>query len=215
MRVAVLLSSLVALGLTLPARAQSGLTTVCQFTSGPRAGSTFDFRPYGVQPIPVGSPCTDGQSSTGIAVAGGRGTPSNGPAPSSGGMTTVCQFNAGPKAGSTVDFKPYGVQPIPVGAPCTDGQNSTGVAIAASSSGASTTAAAPTPPMATPRPAATDWESCRNACNTTKDQCVQNCGPGPDRVNNPNWLSCRSSCRQNGHDCRSACSSNDSGSDSP
>jgi hypothetical protein len=49
--------------------AQSGLTTICQFNAGPKAGTTFDFRPYGVQPIPEGSPCQDGQGSSGVAVA--------------------------------------------------------------------------------------------------------------------------------------------------
>jgi hypothetical protein len=46
----------------------SNLTTVCQFSSGPKAGTTFDFKPYGVQPIPVGYPCTDGQGSNGTAI---------------------------------------------------------------------------------------------------------------------------------------------------
>jgi len=46
----------------------SNLTTVCKFSSGPKAGTTFDFKRFGVQPIPVGYPCTDGQGSNGTAI---------------------------------------------------------------------------------------------------------------------------------------------------
>lgn len=45
-----------------------GNTTICQFNSGPRNGTRFDFAPYGVQPIPVGAPYQDGHDATGIAV---------------------------------------------------------------------------------------------------------------------------------------------------
>ena len=109
-----------------------GMTTVCQFSSGPRSGTSFDFRPYGVQPIPVGSPCTDGQGSNGTAVAAGPGGGGGGqfPGPAGGGgMTTVCQFSSGPRAGTRFDFRQFGVQPIPVGSPCTDGQGSNGTAV--------------------------------------------------------------------------------------
>ena len=109
------------------------ITTVCRFNSGPRAGTSFDFQPYGVQPIPVGAPCTDGQGSNGVAVAssGSGDLPSQGAVP----LTTVCRLNSGPRAGTFFDFRPYGVQPIPVNAPCTDGQGSNGVAVASSGSG--------------------------------------------------------------------------------
>lgn len=43
------------------------ITTVCHFTSGPRAGTVFDFKQFGIQGIPVGAPCTDGQGSNGFA----------------------------------------------------------------------------------------------------------------------------------------------------
>lgn len=58
-------------GLSTESSSGSGttLTTICKFQSGPKAGTTFDFAPYGVQPIPVGAPCNDGVSSFGIAVA--------------------------------------------------------------------------------------------------------------------------------------------------
>jgi tetratricopeptide (TPR) repeat protein len=43
------------------------MTTVCRFTSGPRAGTVFDFKQFGLPGIPVGCPCTDGQGSNGVA----------------------------------------------------------------------------------------------------------------------------------------------------
>ncbi|HLZ02761.1 MAG TPA: hypothetical protein VKR55_11495 [Bradyrhizobium sp.] len=112
-----------------PGHAQSNFTTVCHFTVGPRAGTTFDFARFGAPPIPVGSPCTDGQFSSGVAVS----APTI-PAPvpgfqASSNVTTVCQFNSGPRAGTTFDFAPFGVHPIPVGSPCTDGAMSNGIAI--------------------------------------------------------------------------------------
>ena len=102
-----------------------GITTVCQFTQGPRQGSTFDFAQFGVQGIPVGSPCQDGQGSTGVAIASGGG---NFRGNNRGGFTTVCRFTQGPRQGTTFDFAQFGVQPIPVGSPCQDGQGSTGTA---------------------------------------------------------------------------------------
>jgi tetratricopeptide (TPR) repeat protein len=49
--------------------AVGGTTTICRFLQGPRAGTIFDFAPFGVKGIPVGSPCTDGAGSTGTAIA--------------------------------------------------------------------------------------------------------------------------------------------------
>jgi hypothetical protein len=116
------------------AQPAAGLTTVCQFQSGPRAGTTFDFATLGIQGIPVGLPCTDGQGSSGIAIAPGASGASGTLPPVSGGLTTVCQFTSGPRTGTTFDFAPFGIQPIQVGLPCTDGQGSNGVAIAGASS---------------------------------------------------------------------------------
>lgn len=117
---------------TKPVLAQAaGLTTVCQFTSGPRTGTSFDFATLGIQGIPVGSPCTDGQGSNGSAVGGGTA----GGVPPTGNLTTVCQFTSGPKSGTTFDFAPFGVQPIQVGLPCTDGQGNSGISIASMSGG--------------------------------------------------------------------------------
>jgi hypothetical protein len=32
----------------------SELATICQINRGPKAGTSFDFQPYGVMPLPVG-----------------------------------------------------------------------------------------------------------------------------------------------------------------
>lgn len=109
-------------------------TTVCEFNSGPRAGTRFDFGPLGVQGIPVGAPCHDGAGSTGLAVAGsgsgGRSGGSGGAGPNEGGGTTFkCRFSNGPRAGTTVDYSTMGVQPVPIGAPCQDGVSSYGVGV--------------------------------------------------------------------------------------
>jgi hypothetical protein len=65
-------------------------------------------------------------------------------------LTTICQFSSGPKAGTTFDFKPFGVQPIPSGSPCTDGQGSNGVAVAPSGSAGTTGASPPSPSLTAP-----------------------------------------------------------------
>ncbi len=57
------------------------------------------------------------------------------------------------------------------------------------------------------------WTACRNQCDATRDGCIAECGPGPDRTNNPNWLNCRRSCREQARPCRNACSTGDSSSD--
>jgi hypothetical protein len=119
----------------------SGMTLTCRFTSGPRAGQTQDYSGIaGVAPVPVGSPCTDGVSSNGVAIApggagGGRastGGRSGGGGNSLGsGMTLTCRFTSGPRTGQTQDYSGVaGVAPVPVGSPCTDGVSSNGVAIA-------------------------------------------------------------------------------------
>jgi hypothetical protein len=43
-------------------------STTCKFTVGPRAGTAFHFQPGTVIPAIVGSPCTDGAGSSGIAI---------------------------------------------------------------------------------------------------------------------------------------------------
>jgi hypothetical protein len=115
--------------------AQSHLSSTCQFTQGPKAGRLQGM----VEPVPVGSPCTDGQGSFGTAMSdpyggisgGGPGDPDGGisgggPGATSEQLSSTCRFDQGPRAGSFQGM----VQPIPVGSPCTDGQGSFGTAIA-------------------------------------------------------------------------------------
>lgn len=100
-----------------PALAQQSLT--CQFTSGPRAGSTIDFTGVqGANPGPIGSPCQDGLGSGGILVApNGSSSPSAqtnvGNVPN---ISATCQFTAGPRTGQIIDF-----QGVPACAPRSDG----------------------------------------------------------------------------------------------
>ncbi len=47
--------------------------------------------------------------------------------------STICQFQAGPRAGQTQDYAP--MSPLPVGTSCQDGQGSTGVVVAAKGGG--------------------------------------------------------------------------------
>jgi hypothetical protein len=112
------------------AQAQPASSTLCQFNSGTRAGQTQNYAP--MAPIPVGSPCTDGQGSTGVVIPMTGASP---PGPGNSRMSTICQFNSGPRTGQKQDYAP--MAPIPVGSPCTDGQNSTGVVIPMTGAGPS------------------------------------------------------------------------------
>lgn len=108
-------------GVVIPTAGSSAtaMSTICKFTAGPRAGQTQDYAP--MAPLPVGSPCQDGQGSTGKVVAGKGST-------SSTQKSTLCHFERGPRAGETQDYAPR--DPIPVGSPCQDGQGSTGRVVA-------------------------------------------------------------------------------------
>lgn len=50
-----------------PAVASGQMSSTCQFTQGPRAGQVQSYMGR-TQPIPVGSPCTDGGQNSGTAV---------------------------------------------------------------------------------------------------------------------------------------------------
>jgi hypothetical protein len=55
-----------------PSGQQTRMTFSCQFTNGPLAGRTISYATIqGVRPIPVGSPCQDGQGSTGFGIPDG------------------------------------------------------------------------------------------------------------------------------------------------
>jgi hypothetical protein len=109
---------------------RKGTSTICRFTTGPRAGQTQDFAP--LQGIPISSVCQDGLRSTGIVV--GAGETSNGLPRTGGGavagaeITTLCRFTVGPRLSQIQDYAP--MQGIPVGSPCQDGMGSYGMAAA-------------------------------------------------------------------------------------
>jgi hypothetical protein len=96
--------------------AAAQVSTVCTFTAGPRAGTSVDYAATWA-PLPVGTPCLDGIGSTGYV---GRGAPGR-----TVGMSTVCHFTAGPRAGTSFDYRATWA-PLAVGTPCLDGMGSTG-----------------------------------------------------------------------------------------
>src|SRR5438876_5247504 len=77
----------------------AGMGNACKFNAGPRSGQTQDYSQLGF--LPLGSPCTDGQGSTGTVVALGGGGGGSGPP---AGMGNACKFNAGPRSGQTQDY---------------------------------------------------------------------------------------------------------------
>jgi hypothetical protein len=99
-----------------PAEAQA-VSTVCTFTTGPRTGTSYDYAQIGWQPLTVGTPCLDGAGSTGYV--GGVATPAK-------RVSSVCHFTAGPRAGTSFDYRATWA-PLPVGTPCLDGAGSTGI----------------------------------------------------------------------------------------
>jgi hypothetical protein len=100
-------------------------STLCQFTSGPRAGETQDYAP--MDPLPVGSACQDGVASKGKVIPNQKDELSG--KNSSLQKSTLCQFTSGPRVGETQDYAPQA--PLLVGSACQDGSGSTGKVIAA------------------------------------------------------------------------------------
>ena len=117
----------------------AGMSLTCKFNSGPRSGTTFDFsHTPGATPAPIGASCTDGAGSYGVSqppgTTGGSSPGRGGNSGSGGGglppgMSLTCKFNSGPRSGQTFDFSHTpGATPAPIGASCTDGAGSYGVA---------------------------------------------------------------------------------------
>lgn len=94
----------------------SGLSSICEFTNGPRAGQRQDYAP--LAGVPIGMACQDGMGSFGSVVG-----PDGGGGRSMMRLSTLCQFYSGPRAGQIQDYAP--MQGIP-GAPCWDGWGSFG-----------------------------------------------------------------------------------------
>ena len=102
-------------------------STICQYTNGPKAGGWQDYAP--LPAIPIGTPCGDGAGSTGKAIATGTGQKYDTAAGRGAqGMSTICQFTNGPKAGGWHNYAP--MTALPIGAPCRDGMGSTGTVVA-------------------------------------------------------------------------------------
>ena len=110
----------------------SNLSTICQFTVGPRAGVVQDYAP--MNPVPVGSSCQDGIGSEGIVIAVTSIYESN-----TRKTSTICAFAAGPRAGQQQDYAPLAA--APVGTPCSDGKGSFGVVVVNAGQAASSTMA--------------------------------------------------------------------------
>jgi hypothetical protein len=157
-----LLSAILVIGIVSVAGAQGqaargtqppGTTSICRFTSGPRAGQTQDLSAMpGATPIRIGASCSDGALSTGTAIApSGRNAeePQAAPTatvPTTGtaekpwstatatadaarAVSTICQFLSGPKAHGWHDYAP--LSPAALGSSCQDGIGSVGIVVAA------------------------------------------------------------------------------------
>lgn len=53
-----------------------------------------------------------------------------------------------------------------------------------------------------------EYNVCSRQCKDVENQCIDDCGLGPDHVNNPNWYNCRHSCRSDASVCRHGCLDN-------
>ena len=111
-------------GASVPGSPQAGLGSVCKLTSGPKAGTTYDFAPMQAA---IGAPCNYGPDNTGVIIAGTSQPPPPKPVPPAAPvMGSVCSFTSGPLALTTADFSP---KRAPLGTPCTDEHGSHGVIV--------------------------------------------------------------------------------------
>ncbi|MHB1936617.1 MAG: hypothetical protein ACYCOR_08535 [Acidobacteriaceae bacterium] len=110
-------------GAPAPGASLAGLGSVCKLTSGPKAGTTYDFAPMQAA---IGAPCNYGPDNTGTIIAGPSQPPPAKPVAPAPAMGSVCSFTTGPLALTTADFSP---KRAPLGTPCTDGHGSHGVIV--------------------------------------------------------------------------------------
>jgi hypothetical protein len=100
-----------------PGPAPERLSHTCKFRRGPLQGQTHTFPNR--EATPVGSSCSDGLTSSGIAVPD--------PAESSERLSHTCRFVRGPLQGQTQTLPNR--SPTAIGSTCSDGLTSTGVAV--------------------------------------------------------------------------------------
>ncbi len=103
-----------------PKLRESSTGSFCKLTSGPKAGTTYDFAPARAE---LGAPCNYGVDS-GIVVASRSGDAAPQPTASQNASHTTCKLTSGPKAGFY--FGPIVGQP---GGQCNDGHGSDGVVV--------------------------------------------------------------------------------------
>jgi hypothetical protein len=105
-----------------PGQSATSVSTVCEFVSGPQSGRTKDYAP--MDPLPIGTPCQDGQGSSGYVIP--RQAPQqNGSTPN---LSTICLFTDGPRRGQTQNYEPRPA--VPIGSSCYDGMGSAGRVVA-------------------------------------------------------------------------------------
>ncbi len=116
---------LAATGSILPASAQAQAqaqpaSTICEFKSGPRTGERMRLRGE-LATLPVGSPCSDGQGSSGVVV--NKDATADGPTPAGEKrLSSTCEFTIGVRSGQRM----RGVTPSRIGAPCADREGNHG-----------------------------------------------------------------------------------------
>ncbi|HQT38653.1 MAG TPA: hypothetical protein PK231_04450 [Acidocella sp.] len=105
--------------------AASQPSLVCSFYTGPLIGQMLSYgMTHGTPAFAIGAPCADGNGSYGVTVAAST-------IPLVPGTSLTCQYTTGRKAGLTQSFVGIpNMQPLPVGAPCTDRVGDYGITIA-------------------------------------------------------------------------------------
>jgi hypothetical protein len=96
------------------------MTNTCKFTRGPRTGETQRYPQH--DPIAVGSPCHDGRGSSGVAISEKDRDNDD-----ETELTNTCKFTRGPRKGERQRYPDH--DPIPVGSPCHDGRENSGIAV--------------------------------------------------------------------------------------
>jgi hypothetical protein len=116
---ALIMNATLCLLLLTAALASDQMSNTCKFTRGPLQGQTHTLSNRSA--TAVGSTCSDGLTSSGIAV------PDPDTPETSQPMSHTCKFNVGPLQGQTHTLSNRGA--VRVGSTCSDGLTSSGVAV--------------------------------------------------------------------------------------